>query len=74
MQWFQVPAGSALDWVIGGASFWWLAVIVTFPWDIHFQAKGVLAEMGQSKDRDILIGAEPQSYVQNLARRSLVVA
>ncbi|MEO0541424.1 MAG: hypothetical protein AAFZ80_11255, partial [Cyanobacteria bacterium P01_A01_bin.105] len=74
LQWFQVPTGSALDWVIGGASFWWLAVIVTFPWDIHFQARRVLAEMGKSREREIAVGAEPQSYVQNLARRSLGVA
>ena len=74
LQWFQVPVGSFLDWVIGGASFLWLAIIVTFPWDIHFQAKEVLAEMNKSKDKEIEVTAERQSYVLNLARRSLVIA
>ena len=36
LQWFHVPAGNFLDWVIGGASFWWLLVIVTVPWNVYF--------------------------------------
>jgi hypothetical protein len=43
LQWLHIPAGNFLDWVIGGASFWWLLVIVTVPWNVHFQAKEVLA-------------------------------
>ncbi|MFK8183973.1 MAG: hypothetical protein AB8B99_11410 [Phormidesmis sp.] len=74
LRWFQVPVGSVLDWVIGGASFWWLAIIVTFPWDIHFQAKDVLAEMANSKEKDIEVTAERQSYVQKMAKRSLLIA
>ncbi|MEM9088733.1 MAG: hypothetical protein AAGC93_08330 [Cyanobacteria bacterium P01_F01_bin.53] len=74
LQWFQVPAGSFLDWAIGGASFWWLVVIVTFPWDIHFQAKEVLAEMAKSQDKGIEVATERHTYVQNLAKRSLIIA
>lgn len=74
LQWFHVPAGSFLDWVIGGASFWWLGVIVTFPWNIHFQAKAVLAEMTQSKGKGIEVTAERQTYVEKMAQRSLMVA
>lgn len=74
LQWFQIPVGSFLDWVIGGASFWWLAVIVTFPWDIHFQARSVLAGMAQSKNRDIEVTAEQQSYVQKMVKRSRLIA
>ncbi|MEL6815783.1 MAG: hypothetical protein AAFP03_13365, partial [Cyanobacteria bacterium J06598_3] len=67
LQWFHVPAGSFLDWAIGGASFWWLAIIVTFPWDIHFQSREVLAEITQSEDKDIQVTPERQAYVQTLA-------
>ena len=74
LQWFQIPAGSFLDWAIGGASLWWLAVIVTFPWNIHFQAKETLAEIVTSEDRGIEVAAERQVYVQNLERRSLIIA
>ena len=48
LQWFHIAAGNFLNWVIGGASFWWLLVIVTVPWNVHFQAKEVLAEAAES--------------------------
>lgn len=74
LQWFHVPAGSFLDWVIGGASFWWLLVIVTVPWNIHFQAKQVLAEAAQSREKEIPVDERQVRYVQSLAKRSLWVA
>ncbi|QLE54445.1 hypothetical protein [Nostoc sp. TCL26-01] len=74
LQWFHVPAGNFLDWVIGGASFWWLLVIVTVPWNIHFQAKQVLAEAAQSQEKEIPVDAKQVRYVQGLAKRSLWVA
>src|SRR6476646_10029188 len=74
LQWLHIPAGNFLDWVIGGASFWWLLVIVTVPWNVHFQAKEVLAEAAQSRERDIPVDERQVKYVQNLAKRSLWVA
>ena len=74
LQWFQIPAGSFLDWVIGGASFWWLLVIVTVPWDVHFQAKEVLAEAAQSTEKQIPVDEKQVNYVTVLAKRSLWVA
>ncbi|HEY9799778.1 MAG TPA: hypothetical protein V6D25_05410 [Leptolyngbyaceae cyanobacterium] len=74
LQWLHIPAGNFLDWIIGGASFWWLLVIVTVPWNVHFQAKQVLAEAAQSRERDIPVDERQVQYVQSLARRSLWVA
>jgi hypothetical protein len=74
LQWFHIPAGNFLDWVIGGASFWWLLVIVTVPWNIHFQAKEVLAEGAQSKEKGIPVDEKQQKYVKVLAKRSLITA
>lgn len=74
LQWFHVPSGNFLDWVIGGASFWWLLVIVTVPWNIHFQAKQVLAEAAQSIDKQIPVDEKQVNYVQILAKRSLWLA
>jgi hypothetical protein len=74
LQWFHIPAGNFLDWIIGGASFWWLLIIVTVPWNIHFQAKQVLAEGEQSKDKGIPVDEKQQGYVKVLAKRSLVTA
>ncbi|WP_017655710.1 hypothetical protein [Fortiea contorta] len=74
LQWFQIPAGNFLDWVIGGASFWWLLVIVTVPWNVHFQAKEVLAEGAQSIEKRIPVDERQLDYVKVLAKRSLWLA
>lgn len=74
LQWFNVPSGNFLDWVIGAASFWWLLVIVTVPWNVHFQAKEVLAEAAQSIEKNIPVDEKPLKYVRVLAKRSLWVA
>ncbi len=74
LQWLHIPAGSFLDWVIGGASFWWLLVIVTVPWNVHFQAKEVLAEASQSIEKGIPVDEKQVTYVKLLAKRSLWVA
>ncbi|WP_414541573.1 hypothetical protein [Nostoc sp. CCY0012] len=74
LQWFQIPTGNFLDWVIGGASFWWLLVIVTVPWSVHFQAKEVLAEAAQSTEKQIPVDEKQVKYVSVLAKRSLWVA
>jgi hypothetical protein len=74
LQWFHIPTGNFLDWVIGGASFWWLLVIVTVPWNVHFQAKEVLAQAAQSTEKEIPVDDKQIEYVKVLARRSLFVA
>ena len=74
LQWLHLPAGSFLDWTIGGATFWWLLVIVTVPWNVHFQAKEVLAEAEQSREKDIAVDEEKVKYVKSLAKRSLLIA
>ncbi|MBD2355153.1 hypothetical protein H6G41_11065 [Tolypothrix sp. FACHB-123] len=74
LQWLHIPAGSFLDWIIGGASFWWLLVIVTVPWNVHFQAKEVLAEAAQSREKGIPVEEKQIDYVKLLAKRSLWMA
>ncbi len=74
LQWLQVPTGRFLDWVIGAASFWWLIVVVTVPWNVYFEAKGVLAEATESRRQEITVDARQVSYVQTVAQRSLWVA
>ncbi len=74
LQWFHIPTGHPLDWLIGTASFWWLMVIVTVPWNIHFEAKSVLADAAVSEQEGIAVDAQQVSYATQVARRSLVVA
>jgi len=74
LQWLHIPSGTFLDWLIGAVSFWWLLVIVTVPWNIHFGARAVLAEAAQSQAKGITVEAQPLRYVEQIARRSLWVA
>jgi hypothetical protein len=74
LNWLDIPVGNFLDWVIGGASFWWLVVIVTVPWNIYFRSKEVMADAQQSYKRGISVETTQLSYVQMLTKRSLWVA
>ncbi len=74
LQWFHVPAGNFLDWVIGGASFWWLLVIVTVPWNVHFKGKETLYNAEQSIEKQIPVDEKQLKYVKTLVKRSLIIA
>ncbi|HEY9300295.1 MAG TPA: hypothetical protein VIQ31_28830, partial [Phormidium sp.] len=55
LKWLQIPTGSFLDWVIAVAIFEWLLAVVTIPWNIHFEAKEVIAEATKSAEKEIKI-------------------
>lgn len=74
LQWLHVPAGSFLDWVIAVAIFEWLLVIVTVPWNIHFEAKAVLDEAAVSAQKEIKVDQKQIKYAKVIAQRSLIVA
>ncbi|WP_341734656.1 hypothetical protein [Microcoleus sp. EPA2] len=74
LQWLHIPAGSFIDWVIAIAIFEWLLLIVTVPWNIHFEAKEVLAQAKESSEKGIVVDDKQVKYVTVLASRSLVVA
>ena len=74
LQWLHIPAGSFIDWIIAIASFEWLLLIVTVPWNIHFEAKEVLAQAAESTKKNIAVDQEQVKYVTVLVSRSLFVA
>ena len=74
LQWLHVSAGSFIDWVIAIAIFEWLLLIVTVPWNIHFEAKEVLAQAAESTKKNIAVDREQVKYVTVLVSRSLFVA
>jgi len=74
LQWLHIPAGSFIDWVIAIAIFEWLLLIVTVPWNIHFEAKEVLAQAAESTEKGIVVDEKQVKYVTVLASRSLLVA
>ncbi len=74
LQWLHVSAGSFIDWVIAIAIFEWLLLIVTVPWNIHFEAKEVLAQAAESTKKNIAVDREQVQYVTVLVSRSLFAA
>lgn len=74
LKWLQIPTGSFLDWVIAVAIFEWLLAIVTIPWNIHFEAKEVIAEATESTEKGIKIDQKQVNYAQVIAKRSLFAA
>lgn len=74
LQWLQIPTGNFVDWIVGTGSFWWLILIVTVPWNIHFGAKAILAQAAESKQKEIAVDDRQLQYVEKLARRSFKAA
>ena len=62
VNWVGIPTGSLVDWVIGIAIFGWLMAITTVPWNIHFQAREVIAEVTLSLEKGITIAPEQHRY------------
>jgi hypothetical protein len=73
-QWFHLPFGNFIDWVIGASIFVWLIVIVTVPWNVYFQAKSVLDRAKMSTERGINVDETQLPYVRSLVKRSLFLA
>lgn len=74
VQWFNISAGSLIDWLIGIASFWWLLVIITIPWNIYFDARETLTEAKISQEKSLEIDLKQLNYVQKVVRWSLISA
>ena len=74
LQWLHIPAGSALDWIVGGLSFAWLIAITIVPWNVHFDAKGAIAEAAESERRSLKTDPQDVAYLELLTQRSLWVA
>jgi hypothetical protein len=73
-RWLQLPAGQLIDWVIGTISCWWLLVITTVPWNIHFEALHAVSEGQDSINRGIAVDARQVAYARKVASVSLVIA
>ena len=70
-QFLHISPGNLIDWLIGIASFWWLLVIVTIPWNIYFDASEAIVEAKASKEKGLEVKQQQLNYVQKVARWSL---
>ncbi|MGQ9896740.1 MAG: hypothetical protein ACUVR8_04145 [Acidobacteriota bacterium] len=77
MSGWQVPAltpGLVLDIGMGVICFIWLLLILTVPWDLHFQAKAVQFELERAREAGLTINNERLAYVKRTQRTTLWVA
>ncbi|MGF1487087.1 MAG: hypothetical protein ACFBSE_08240 [Prochloraceae cyanobacterium] len=74
LQWLHIPAGNLIDWLVGIASFWWLVVIVTIPWNVYFEAKQVISEAEISTEKGIKVDNKQIDYVKLVSRWSIIIA
>lgn len=74
LQWLHIPAGNFIDWFIGIASFSWLLIIVTVPWNIYFDAREVIAEANISQGKNIKVDQKQLTYVNKVSKISIIVA
>lgn len=69
--WRGVPPETLLTWGAGGAALLWLIVLVTLPWNLHFRAREVLAEMRRSQAAGINVTAEQLAFAEKVKRWTL---
>ncbi len=74
LDWLGIPTGTLVDWFVGGLALWWLLVITTVPWDLHFEARDVVAEARLSRDREIVVDEAQVRYAERVANRALAAA
>ncbi len=49
----------------------WLVVVLTLPWNLHFQAKAVLFDMQRSRERGLAVRKDREDEARAVARRML---
>ena len=70
----NVHVGAFGDWVFGMLSLLWLFAIITVPWNIHFRARAVLADVEPTRERGLTVDERQVAYVSRLAKNSLRIA
>jgi hypothetical protein len=65
---------ATIDWIIGIISFVWLIGIVTVPWNIHFQARDIVNEAQESRERGIEVQESDIAYGKRWMDWSLTLA
>jgi hypothetical protein len=59
---------------VGAACLAWLVVVVVLPWNLFFQARHLLFEMGRSRARGLEVSADNEASARSVARRMLRIS
>jgi hypothetical protein len=52
----------------------WLVVVLTLPWNLHFQAKATLFDMQRARERGLAVKKDREDEARRVARRMLRVS
>ena len=74
LQALHMSAGSLIDWLVGVAIFWWLAVVTTLPWNAHFAALRVVQDAQASREMGIAVNEEHAAFARRVATRFRLLA
>lgn len=74
LKWLQIPTGDFMDWIIGVGCFWWLMLITTVPWNMHFKAKEILSDVKESQKTGISVENIDIDYAKKISKTYLFVA
>ncbi len=74
LKWLQIPTGDFMDWAIGVGIFWWLLLITTVPWNMHFKAKEILSDVEESKKTGINVENIDVDYAKKISKTYLFTA
>ena len=72
--WTGVPPQTLLTWGAGGAAMLWLILLLTLPWNLHFRAREVLAEMRRSREAGIRVTDEQIAFTEKVKRWTLITS
>ncbi|MFC6882428.1 hypothetical protein [Actinomadura yumaensis] len=70
----DVPLSTLLSLGAGALCLIWLVVLLTVPWNVYFQARGLLQEIHDSRDRGLTVTEEREAEACRIAGRSRTAA
>ncbi|MFI0351246.1 hypothetical protein [Actinomadura sp. 9N407] len=70
----DVPLSDVLSFGAGALSLAWLILLLTVPWNVYFQARQVIQEIGISRDRGLEIPTEREAEARTIAGRMRAAA
>jgi len=74
LEFLHINPGSYWDWIIGLLGIWWLLIITILPWNTYFEAKSVLQNAEQSREKNIPVNEKNVNYAQKIAKKYLIAA
>jgi len=74
LEYLELSPGRYIDWILALGSFWWLMLITTGPWNMHFEAKSVLDDAALSTEKGMEVSAKDVEYAKKITKRYLQIA